>query len=177
LFEVPPERRQAIEDSRRSTSIVLTHRVHGEVTITDNRPLSMSVLARCLDDNLTPEAWLRMLNSRVFFWASEGSVARLVNAALHRDREKAVLVFRTASLLERCAAQVELSAINSGATVRSAPRRGLTTFVPMSQHSYESWRRLRGKRDTVKEVTVIEGVHGIDEHLMEVRQVRGTETI
>jgi hypothetical protein len=151
--------------------------VHGDVTITDNRPLSISALASCLDDGLTPEAWLRMLNARVFFWANESSAARLANAALHRDRQKTVLVFRTASLIESCAARVELSAINSGATVRSAPRRGLATFVPMAKHSYETWRQLRGRRDTVKEVTVVEGVHDISEHLIEERHLRRTDTI
>jgi hypothetical protein len=52
----------AITRQRRPECRMLTHPVHGEAIITDNRPLSETKLAACLDDGLTPGAWLEILN-------------------------------------------------------------------------------------------------------------------
>ncbi len=167
LFEVPETDRRAIERQRRPASIALTHPVHGRARITDNLPLSMTALAACLDDGLAPEDWLRILNERVFFWADEKGLATLSGARLNRTREREVLVLDTLSVARRFRGRMELSAINSGATIRRAARRGLSTFVPLERHSYEMWRRLRGGRDRVREVTVVGGVLDVADHLIE----------
>lgn len=173
LFEVAEADRRAIERQRRPASIRLTHPVHGRATITDNMPLSMAALATCLDDGLAPEDWLRILNERVFFWADEKGLAALLGARLNRAREREVLVLDTLSVARRYLGQMELSAINSGATIRRAARRGLSTFVPTERHSYAAWRRLRGGLDRVREVTVVGGVLDVADHLVEHYRVNG----
>ena len=173
LFEVAAADRARIECERRPASVRLTHPVHGRATITDNLPLSMTALSSCLDDGLAPVDWLRILNSRVFFWADETGLSRLLGARLNRGRERAVLVLDTLGVARQYFEHVELSPINSGATLRRAARRGLSTFVPMRRHSYQSWRRLRGGRDSVLEVTVVRGVTAITDHLVEIRTVTG----
>ncbi len=169
LFEVPLAARRTIEGERRTASVTLTHPVHGRAIITDNLPLIMPSLSACLDDRLRVSDWLRILNERVFFWPDEAGLARLLGARVNRRRDREVLVFDTLSLATRHAERMDLCAINSGATMRRAARRGLSTFVPLQSHGYETWRRLRGRRDRLCEVTVRGGVPDIADHLVEVR--------
>ena len=173
LFEVSVQERSRIEGQRRPAGVRLTHPVHGQATITDNLPLSMTALSSCLDDRLTAEDWLHILNRRVFLWADQGGLSRLLGARLNRNRARAVLVLDTLSLARRYAACIELSPINSGATIRRPARRGLSTFTPMLRHSYDDWRRLRGGRDRVLEVTVVGRITDVADHLLDVRHVIG----
>ncbi|WP_298438079.1 hypothetical protein [uncultured Jannaschia sp.] len=53
---------------RRARPVAATLPDGTPITITDNGPLSLRKLATKLEDGLTPEAWLAMLNDRVFFW-------------------------------------------------------------------------------------------------------------
>ncbi len=170
LFEVPCEVRAALEAAPRPDGVVLRHPVQGQATLTDNLPLSVAALAGCLDDGVTPAAWLRLLNRRVFFWADEAGLQRLLGARLNRGRARTVLVLDTLGVVSDCAERVELSAINSGATMRRPARRGLATFTPLAAApSLGAWRRLRGGRDDVREVTVLDGVPDIGRYVMEVR--------
>ncbi len=166
LFEVSAAARAAIERQRRPAGVRLHHPRHGTAVITDNRPLSMNVLARCLDDGLTPEDWLLRLNSRVFFWCDPASVERLLAARLNRGRPRLVLVFDAVSLLRATGERAELTAINTGSTIRKAARRGLSTFTPLARHSYGDWQRLRGGLDRPKELTVTGGVADVGCHLL-----------
>lgn len=167
LLAVPAAERPAIEAERRSGSITLHHPVHGTATITDNLPLSVRALAACLDDGLQPADWLRLLNARVFLWADRAGLDRLLNARLNRTRPRDVLVFDTLGLATACMGRVEISAINSGATIRRPARRGLGTFTPLECHPYATWRRLRGQHDRILEVTILGGVPEPAAHLVD----------
>lgn len=166
LFEVPEADRTAIERRRRPASVRLAHPQHGEAVITDNLPLSEAALQACLDNGLAPPDWLAILNGRVFFWPDEESLSRLLGARLNRDRDRLVLVLDTLGLARRHGERMELAAINTGSTIRRPARRGLSTFTPLGLHDYEGWRRLRGGRDRIREVTVVGGVPDIGEHLV-----------
>ncbi len=173
LFEVPDDARAGLEAAPRPDGVVLRHPVQGHAALTDNRPLSVKALAGCLEEALAPAAWLRLLNRRVFFWADEAGLQRLLDARLNRGRERAVLVLDTLGVVHDHAEQVELSAINSGATMRRPARRGLATFTPLAAAaSLGEWRRLRGGRDDVREVTVLGGVRDVARYLVEVREVK-----
>jgi hypothetical protein len=167
LFEVPPARRVPIEHQRRPRSVTLTHPTHGTAVITDNLPLSEAALATCLDDGLAPQDWLALLNQRVFFWPDKTHLATHLNARLNRGRQRLVLVLDTLSVARRHADRMELAAINTGSTIRKPARRGRSTFVPLLAHSYTAWRRLRGGRDRIKEITVRDGIAEVSAHLIE----------
>lgn len=168
LFDISGERRAEIETRRRPREVVLEHPLHGRAVINDNRPLSEEALANCLDDSLAPADWLRMLNARVFFWASKGGLSRLLGARQNRDRSREILIVDTLSLARVHAPRIDLSPINSGATIRRPARRGRVTFTPMLAHSYDAWRRLRGGRDALVEVAVRGGVPDISSHVVHV---------
>lgn len=174
LFEVPDAERPAIERRRRPGSVALTHPVHGRAVITDNLPLSEAALEACLDDGLAPADWLALLNGRVFFWPDRESLGRLLGARLNRGRERSVLVLDTLGLARAHGERMELAAINTGSTIRRAARRGRSTFTPLRRHDYEGWRRLRGGRDRIREVTVVGGVFPIAEYLVGQHRVTGS---
>lgn len=166
LFDMPKAERLQIERKRRPASIAISHAVHGKAVITDNLPLSEKALASCLDDGLTPQDWLLLLNARVFFWPNKENLANHLGARFNRGRERLVLVLDTLGLVRQFHKQVELSAINSGSTIRKPARRGLSTFVPAHRYSYDAWRRLRGGLDRLREVTVVGGVSNVSDNLL-----------
>lgn len=169
LLEPDESRRILLTTTRRPTEALLEHPVHGRAILNDNLPLSERALASCLDDGLTPRDWLRMLNDRVFFWASEDGLDRLLGAKMNRGRRRDVLVFDTCRLARVHAERIEISPINSGSTIRRPARRGLTTFTPLLAKSYREWQQQRGRRDRIVEVVVRDGVPDIERYFLEAR--------
>ena len=121
-----------------------------------------------MDEGLAPADWLRLLNARVFFWASQIGLNRLLGARLNRNRPREIIIIDTLSLAKAHAERVELCPINSGATIRKAARRGLDTFTPMLRYNFNDWSKLRGRRDQILEVTVRDHVIDIAQHTIEV---------
>lgn len=169
---LPNESRKLVDSGIRPAGVVLHHPVHGRATISDNTPMSEKALRSCLDDGLTPEDWLRMLNARVFFWPDVKNVSSHLQACIRRGLERTVLIVDTLSLVRAHYDRVEISPINSGATMRAPARRGKLTFSPVGLYEYRTWQKLRGGRDTVKEVTVAGGVVNIGNHLVAYRDGR-----
>jgi hypothetical protein len=173
LFEIVGERRAVLESQRRVSEIAIEHHLHGRAILSDNSPLGLEALRRCLDDGLGPTDWLKMLNQRVFFWADESGLERLLNARINRHRARLILVLDTLSLAHQYANCMEIAPINTGATIRKAARRGLSTFAAIQAYPYETWRELRGRRDRVLEVTVRGWVCDVEDHLIDVDFVQG----
>ncbi|OJW47576.1 MAG: hypothetical protein BGO67_04310 [Alphaproteobacteria bacterium 41-28] len=172
LFEIKDPSRATIEGKRRSSAVLLEHPNHGRVIINDNVPLNEKALEKCLNENLTPADWLRILNARVFFWANEEGLNRLLGARHNRNRSREVIVVDTLSLAKAHAERIELCPINSGSTLRKPARRGLDTFTPMLQYSYNDWRKLRGRRDQILEIVVRDHVLDIGQHMVEVLRIK-----
>lgn len=126
------------------------------VTITDNRPLFFTKLAPVLDDGLTPEDWLNMLNHRVFFWPKREYGENNLKARRRLGYENEWQVFDTEMLLGPVWKLAEIAPFNTGATIHVPPRRGLWTFAKLDGLSYSEWEWSRGlsRKDKVKEVTV-----------------------
>jgi len=171
LFEIDKEQRTTIETKRRLSPVVIEHSHYGKVIINDNLPLIEKSLAKCLDHGLTTADWLRILNSRVFFWASKDGLNRLLGARLNRNRAREVLVVDTLSLAKAYTDQIELCPINSGATIRKPARRGLNTFSPLGKYSFEEWSKLRGRRDHIVEITIRDAIADITNHILDVSLV------
>lgn len=168
LFEIEGLDREKIEANRRPSAVQLDHFYYGHVVINDNIPLIEKALVNCLDDGLMPSDWFRILNARVFFWPSLEDLNRLLSARLNRTRQRDVIVVDTFSLAKAHAKRIELSPINSGATLRKAARRGLYTFTPLLKYSFSDWRKLRGRHDQIREVVVQNHVIDIANHTIEV---------
>jgi hypothetical protein len=168
---LPEERRVALTRRRRPKEVPVVHPLRGTIVLNDNSPLSETKLASCLDDGLSPADWLGMLNERVFFWADEAGLSRLTGARANRGRRREVLIFDTRGVATAHYDRVEISPINSGATVHRPARRGSATFAPLSEVEYAAWRRQRGQRDRILEVVVRGHVREAARHLLERREV------
>ena len=96
---------------------------------------------------------------------------KLILEKNNRGQQKSVLVLNTLTVAEAYSHNIELCAINSGATVRRAARRGAATFTPLGAFSYDEWRALRGRRDSICEVTFIDAIPDVFSHVVEVRDV------
>ena len=143
----------------------------GGVTLSDNAPLSLTKLAACLDDGLTPDDWLAMLNDRVYFHVRPRDWAGFVRSRARKGHPTVVTTFDAASLLAAHLPRAEIAPINTGATVHAPARRGRATFAPLDGLDWDRWRRSRGnaRPDTVKEVAVRGGVPNAGAHLADVR--------
>jgi hypothetical protein len=161
LFEVSGEKRYHIESDRRPDSVVITHPGLGRAVIRDNKPMSDTMLARCLVD-VDPPSYYRLLNRRAFFWLTEQRLETLLSARAYRYETHLVITVETSALLKRHADAVTLSAINSGSTAYRAMPRGNATFVPLPDYDYEARRRLRGSQGAIAELAV---EHGLDDVL------------
>jgi hypothetical protein len=164
------DRRVGLLTQRRPHAVHLHHERFGPIALGDNRPLSETKLANCLDDGLTPADWLRLLNEHVFFFVREKDFAKLAGSSGNKGRAKELMVLDTLPLLRACSGRVSLSPINSGNTVHDAKRRGRATFQPICDVSFDIWRRQRGlaKPDTIKEVIIRDGVPEAGNFLREV---------
>lgn len=160
-FGVEREERERILRTRRSKSIVLSDPEIGSVTLRDQGAISDSKLEAVLEGGMTTSDWYATLNERAYFWPTQKRVQVLLNAKRYRDRSHLILVVDTASLLERHEAQVELSPINSGATLFDAVARGPATFASIGSYDFETSRKRRGRARAIAEVTVLGGVRDL----------------
>ena len=159
------EERERLLKKRRPIPVPLSHPTKGKIIINDYRPLSEKALSQVLDDNLTPEDWLMMLNSRIFFWSNGQAAQRLLQAKINRDRKRLVLVVDTQKLAKDYSDKMEISPINSGSTIRKAARRGMRTFTPLSIVEYKKWQKLRGQNDKILEVIVRDSIPNIQKYV------------
>ncbi|MDP9067413.1 MAG: hypothetical protein M3N53_03555 [Actinomycetota bacterium] len=117
--------------------------------------------------------WLQMLNSRVFFWATEERLMGLLEGRMYRDRAHEVITVDCRALVEHHGDRVFLCPINSGATIYNARPRGSQTFQPIREYPFEERRKARGKRNAVVEVAVQYGIPEVDDIVVKVERRRG----
>lgn len=157
LYETDDVTRQTVTDRVRKKMTYLQREGFPDVAIRDQIPLKF------IDERLSPGTtlveFLDALNTRVFFHASEERLRRLLNARHYRSKPHDVLICDTRILLAGHS-EVDLCPWNSGSVhLRSMPRRGPGTFEPLEDYDWEAWRRRRGTRDAVVELTVRDRVN------------------
>lgn len=158
LYELDEDDAASFLSRRRATDRRLDHPEHGVAWIRDQRPLSVSVLARMLDD-MTVTQYLHRLNSLVFLWADHERLERLWSTARYASTAQVVLELDTASILEAHRDDVVLTRINTGATRGPSGRRGTHTFPSVAD--FPAGRR-------VAEFAVAGGLTDLERHLRRV---------
>lgn len=161
LYGVDGELREKILRSRRNESIPLEREGLTRAVVRDQLPLREKSLEQCLTD-MTLEEWLETLNSRVFFWVDEPHLENLLGARAYKADAHDVITVDTAALVERDAAKIRLSPINSGSTLYTPSPRGSQTFMAIADYPFAERRRARGK-EAIIELAVEGGVERIEE--------------
>lgn len=161
MFELDQAVRARLLTTVRSESTVLHHPTLGSVKIRDQKPAKF--LHDCIDETSTPQQFLDALNDRVYFWATEERLHRLLNATQYRHQANIVLHIDTAALIDLCGDRVELAPYNTGSMhVPNAPKRGHTVFTPIADYPYDEWKRKRGRQEEpLVEITVRGGLSDI----------------
>lgn len=177
LFGVAGDERDAIEARQRPQPVTLTDSRLGTAVVRDQKPMDDPGLRRCLQDGLSPEAWYRILNQRVFFWLTLDRLHRLLAAKPYRDLAHDVLEVDASALVQAYAARITLSPINSGATKPFGASRGRSTFLPISDYPYSLWRRKRKRGERVVELAVEGGVPDIARFVRKVMTMRGADLV
>jgi|SRR5579864_2092802 len=162
--EISAEKRSAIESRIRRKSYLVQHKLLGEITIRDQKPLTAK-LEKCLVE-CTVEEWLLMLNRRVFFWASEDRLKRFMRAKEYRDKEHCVIVVDTGEFLAAHKDCVKLTHMNTGAVEPFSHQRGPKSFIPLNEFPLQGKKRKR-----VVEVSVEGGVRKIQDYVIRVENV------
>lgn len=177
LYKVEGERRQAIEGAHRPDSISIRRLRLPVAVVRDQKPMSDAGLLRALQGDLTPEAWYRLLNERVFFWLTKERLFRLTNAAAYRDRAHDVLELDSALLVQDYKDQITLSPINSGCTKPFPHPRGRGTFQPIATYPFAEWRKKRTVENSVVELCVSDGVREVTRYVRRVVSLKGTKEV
>lgn len=162
-----PDEQAAILSRPRPRALSIEHPLLGRATLRDQTPLRAHILDQVLTD-MTAQQWLYALNDRVFFWLHPQRLDQLLNARRNRGRPHDVLVIDTASLVGVHHRRIQLSAINSGATLYpNAPERGTRTFRTIEDYPFAERLHRRTPQDAVAELAVPGGVRDIAGHIVD----------
>lgn len=176
-YDIAGSRRTDIEARRRSASVTLNQAGRDSAIVRDQLPMDDKGLQRCLLDGLSPEAWYRLLNSKVFFWLTRERLIRLLNAGTYRMHEHDVLELDARSLLNACAMQISLCPINSGCTKPFPHPRGNSTFLRLAEYPYASWKTKRKRGERVVELAVDYAVPDVAKYVERVVRMKGAQEL
>ena len=176
-YEIIDPRRHEIEAQRRASSVTLAKPGRDPAVVRDQLPMDDKGLERCLLDELTPEAWYRLLNSKVFFWLTRDRVIRLLNAGTYRTQEHDVLELDSKALVAAHANRVWLCPINSGCTKPFPHPRGNSTFERIPDYPYQEWRTKRRRGERVVELAIDYSVVDIGKYVKRVVRMKGSDEI
>lgn len=176
-FEVAKAQRVQIEARHRPEFVFIEHPEHGRIGIRDQKPMRERSLVGCLPKGMGVDQWYRLLNQRVFFWATEKRLLTLLSARPYRNKIHTVLTVDTAELVKRYENKISLSPINSGSTIYAPQPRGPQTFLRINDYPFEYWRKKRSRKTAVAEITVDYGVPDISEFIVKVDRLRADEHI
>lgn len=122
----------------------------GRAVLRDQGPLfARKDLTTILGDGLTTADWIHLLNRRIYLFASQAPLRKVLDKYVAQNGGQDVIEISPAALLEVAADRIELAAQNTGAIARKkGPQKGLDTFVPL--HTFPNVRP--------HEVTVVGGI-------------------
>ena len=134
LFEYQREQREAIEARHRAASVTITHSRHGKAVIRDQIPLREEWLVKTLTGT-DATGWYRLLNERVFFWATRQRLLKLLKAKSYRNQKHLVLTVDTSRMVDKYGDCIELTHMNTGATFAYPAPRCPNTFKSLEEYT------------------------------------------
>lgn len=170
-YGITGDERIALESRRRPQSVTISRNGLPDAIVRDQKPMTESALKKCLADDIMPEQWFETLNGRAFFWLSRERLRGLLGARAYRGRPQTVLTVDTVSLVAAHRERIELSPLNSGATIYNPQPRGRDTFLPIADYPFQERRRTRPVDKSVVELVVCGGVPDIADHLIAAHRI------
>jgi hypothetical protein len=172
-WEVDDAQKRPLMETHRPEAVTIDHPDFGRATVRDQKPVSDEGLQRCLEGGLEPRDWYRLLNQRVFFWATQERLDALLGARAYRDSRHTVLTVDTSTLVSRYGDEIELTTMNTGCTVPFPHARGLASFTPLRDFDYAASRRKRGRGRAIVEIVVLRGIPDLTDFVVTVEHRGG----
>ncbi|TGN40720.1 DUF7002 family protein [Marinobacter confluentis] len=170
------ELRKSLEERHRSSKTKVEVNENGQsIVLRDQKPMPRDRLALVLNDGITPEEWYSFLNSKVFTWAEEERLNRLLKAREYRKDEHDVLVLDTTALIEKYDRSVLLCHMNSGNTFPYLHKRGWEIFK--SVEAYPVSKKTGKPQKKVAEVVFDYSIPDIKDFVLEAKRVKGDQFI
>lgn len=170
---IPDAERSIYESTHRPAKVVLSG--NGKmVTLRDQKPMPRQRLLAALPARLAPEDWYRLINRKVFLWASSERLSRLLCAKDYRNLEHDVLTIDSKSFIEAYAEAIELCHMNSGNTFPYPHVRDERIFRSISD--YPS-KKNGSPLEPVAELVVDYCVPDISKFVVKVERIRGEEVL
>jgi hypothetical protein len=144
------------------------------IVLRDQKPMPEGRLIQALTDGTTPRQWYELINHKVFFWAEEQRLHRLLGARDYRKLEHDVLTLDSATFIPAYAEAIWLCHMNSGNTWPMPHRRGTEIFRRIPDYPV---KRSGKPIKTVVELVVDYAVPNIAEYVVEVRRMQGSEVL
>lgn len=162
------------ESAHRTNKVTILPGKPGYIVLRDQKPMPPERLQRALVDGTTPEQWYELINGKVFFWAEEHRLFGLLGARDYRGLEHDVLTIESAPFIRAYADQIWLCHMNSGNTWPMPHARGVDVFKRISEYPANT----RGNpAKPVVELVVDDQVRDIARYVVEVRRMRGDQTL
>lgn len=174
LFGIDDDARLPFEARQRAGMMAVLPGQADAIVLRDQKPMPPSRLARALPIGTSPEAWYRLINGKVFFWAEEHRLFRLLGARDYRTIPHDVLTIDTASLVAAHLDRLWVCHMNSGNTWPAPHPRDPSVFQRMTHYPV---RKNGNPIKPVVEVVVDGGVHDIARHVVALRRMQGQTVI
>lgn len=158
--------RYQLESRQRKECVRLEIDGIGSVEIRDQKVMPESKLSRCLK-GCTPSSWYKIINSKVYFWATWARVEKLLTARPYRNKPQLCVSIDTGSLVKTHLTNITLCHRNSGQTIYIHPD-SLGRHIFHSISSYPVTRTGRARREAA-EVAVNYAVPDLKRHVKEVQ--------
>ncbi|MFT4510342.1 DUF7002 family protein [Caballeronia sp. 15711] len=173
-FRLTGEDRTRYESVQRPAKMEVVAGHPEKIVLRDQKPMPHNRLLVALQDGITPEEWYRIINAKVFFWATKERLLGLLNARDYRALEHDVLTIDAAPFIQAYRDQIWLCHMNSGNTWPMPHRRGADTFRRIPDYpAGSSGKPVR----PVAELVVDHGVPDIARYVIEVHRMRGSEVL
>ncbi|MDI1330896.1 hypothetical protein [Pseudomonas sp.] len=144
------------------------------IVLRDQKPMPEGRLLQALTNGTTPRQWYELINNKVFFWAEEVRLHRLLGARDYRKLEHDVLTLDSAAFIPAYAESIWLCRMNSGNTWPMPHRRDTEIFRRIPDYPVK--RSGKPVKDVV-ELVVDYAVPNIADYVVEVRRMKGSDVL
>ncbi len=101
--------------------------------------MPLESLETCLSPDLQPRDWYKLINGKIFFWATKERLRWFLGAQEYKNSPHIVIKVDTSVLLNHYANHIRLTNLNTGSTISRKPyhprKRGLESFQRIENFS------------------------------------------